>query len=275
MTRIRFATPLLLASLAGSALAVGPTSTLYITNYGEFGSGNTLGLDLVQGASESSYAISNNVDICIACAGDVRTMGYGFGDAGSRFDLNANPLTGGPYVNGIQNSQLHDGTSDGNYNYSVNYTTGDVIQFDRSWASPVSLFSLSTGLPGAGWITMNAADGSFWVSQWGGGDLVQHLSHTGTLLGSFNSGVNNSAGLAFDPADGTLWMGDWQNPYTLHQFSQGGALLQSETFSLNGTWYGMEFDETPVPEPASIGLLGAGFLAVLARTAKRGMRSAN
>lgn len=249
-----------------AALAIGPTSTLYITNYDEFGVGNT-GLDLVQGLTLGSYPTSYPVDIDIAVYGDVRTMGYGDTDQGGKFDLAGNPLPGGPYTNNIANSQLHDGTSDGSYNYSVDYTTGNVLRFDRSWASPSTLFNATADIPGAGWITMNAADGSFWISQWGGPDLVAHFSSTGALLGSFNSGILGSVGLALDPVDGTLWMGDAS--FNLHQFSQAGVSLQSVPYAVTGSWYGMEFDSTPVPEPSTLMLCASGFAALAASRRRR------
>jgi hypothetical protein len=195
----------MIALMAWPALAAGPTSTLYVMNYGEFGGGSVEGLDLFQGLTESSFPTGNSTDTCIAVAGgDVRTFGYTNGYSGSRFNLAGGPLAGGPYVNSIALSQFHDGTSNGLNNYSVNYTTGDVLQFDRNWASPTVLFNATGTLPGAGYITMNAADGSFWLSVWGGSsDRVEHRTGAGALLSSFNTGVY-TAGLALDPADGTL-----------------------------------------------------------------------
>ncbi|MBS1718001.1 MAG: PEP-CTERM sorting domain-containing protein [Armatimonadetes bacterium] len=257
---------LLLASLAmcSSALAVGPTSTLYIMNYGEFAGGNEVGLDRVQGAGEAGSTTGNNLDICPAVWGDVRTMGYADTNSGSRFDLVGSPLVGGPYTNNIPNSQLHDGTTDGTYNYSVNYTTGDVLQFDRNWANPTVLFN-PLGPNTTGYITMNVADGSFWLSQFGGSDLVEHRTHAGALISSFNSGVFNEVGLALDPVDGTLWMSVFDGGHTLYQFSQGGAFLQTQSFNLNGTWYGMEFNTNVTPEPATMSALLLGIAAIAKR----------
>jgi hypothetical protein len=252
---------LVLAISRPAVSAVGPTSTLYIMNYGEFSGGTVTGLDLVQGVTLSSFPTAYPLDIDIAVYGDVRTMGYSTTDQGARFDLAGNPLVGGPYINNIVNSQLHDGTSDGSYNYSVDYTTGNVLEFDRNWNSPLTLFNVTSTLPGGGWITMNSADGSFWISQWGGPDVVAHYTHGGALLSTFNSGVLGSVGLALDPIDGTLWMGD--SNFTLHQFSQAGAPLQSVNYSVQGSWYGMEFDTTIVPEPSSVVLLALGVVAWL------------
>jgi len=245
-----FVISLLVVLMESQVMAVGPTSTLYVTNYGEFAGGTVTGLDLIQGASVSSYPANDLLGINIAVYGDVRTHGYSGGDTGSRYDLAANPLVGGPYINTIPLSQLHDGTSDGNYNYSVNYTTGDVLRFDRNWASPTVLFNATANIPGAGWITMDVSNGSFWISQWGGPDLVAHFTSTGTLLGTFNSGVLGSVGLAFDPVDGTLWMGD--SNFKLHQYNQLGTPLQTSSYAVQGSWYGMEFNTQSVPEPSSM-----------------------
>ncbi len=255
-------------SWASSALgASGPTSTLYITSYGEFAGGTSGGLDLVQGLMVNSFPTGNPVDICIAAAGDIRTMGYTTGDIGSRFTLGGGTLVGGPYVNNIVNSQLHDGTSDGAFNYSIDFPTGNVLRFTNNWTSPSVMFSVTPAT--AGWITMNASDGSFWLTQYGFSDLVEHRSAGGTLLSSFNSGVNGTQGLALDPIDGTLWLGQG---FTLYQFSQAGVPVQNLTYALpSGQWFGMEFDTTPVlePEPSGLLLLVMGIPLLVVRRVKR------
>lgn len=253
----------LVALASALALAVGPTGTLYAMNYGEFAAGAEVGLDRIQGASFASSSTGNSLDICIAAYGDVRTTGYSQTFSGSRFDLSGNPLAGGPYMN-TSWDQLHDGTSDGKYNYSVDYVSGNVYQFDRNWANATVLFN-PTGAMTTGFITMNAADGSFWLSEYGGPDIVRHYTHTGTLLSSFNSGVANTAGLALDPLDGTLWMSAFDGGHSLYQFDQSGNLLQSMSFNLPGTWYGMEFDTTPTPEPMTMLAVGIGCASLLRR----------
>src|SRR5262245_31454472 len=244
---------LAIVSAGTSTAAVGPTSTLYLMNYGEFAGGNVVGLDMIQGLSVASVPTGNSIDICIAAYGDIRTYGYVLATAGSRFDLAGNPLPGGPYPN-TYGGQMHDGTSDGLYNYSVDFVSGDIIQFDRDWANQVALFNGNGSGGTVGWITMNAADGSFWLSQSGVSDLVEQRRQTGTLLGSYNSGVAWSQGLALDPIDGTLWL---SSGFTLYQYTQGGTLLQSLSYTMQDTyWYGMEFDTTPVPEPGCLSFAG-------------------
>src|SRR5947207_123216 len=83
----------------------------------------------------------------------------------------------------------------------------------------------------------------------GGAERVAHRRHTGTPMRSFSAGIMGSAALAVDPVDGTLWMSNGRN--TLYQFSQLGTLIEPPAYSMAGQFYGMEFETTPVPEPAS------------------------
>ena len=105
-------------------------------NYGEFNSGNSTGLDIIVGNTATSYNTNLLIDIDIAVYNDVRTMGYCRHHQGDRFDLAGNPLSGGPYTNNVANSQLHDGTSDGNYNYSVDFVTGDLLAVRSQLGQP-------------------------------------------------------------------------------------------------------------------------------------------
>ncbi len=259
----RFLTAAMAIAVAASSFGSGPTSTLYATNKAAFGASN--GLDRIQGASFSASTTGNSDDYGLAVWGDVRTVGYFGGAVGSQFDLNGNLLGGGPYQDTYAADPIYDGTSDGKYNYGVGYFGGSIIQYDRNWANPIVLFTDSNFTNHAG-ITMNVGDGSFWVSQYKAGDEVEHFSHTGTLLGSFNSGIRGTLGMALDPLDGTLWLNNTFSPTTLYQYDQAGNLLQQVNYGPTGvTWYGMEFNGAPVPEPASIAALAVGALALRRR----------
>jgi hypothetical protein len=60
-------------------------------------------------------------------------------------------------------------------------------------------------------------------------------------------------------------MGD--NNFVLHQYSQSGTLLQSAPYTLQGSWYGMEFNT--VPEPAAFILAAFGFTGLVAWGSRR------
>ncbi|MBS1717363.1 MAG: PEP-CTERM sorting domain-containing protein [Armatimonadetes bacterium] len=254
----------LAVAFASSLLAVGPTSMLYAVNDLEFGP-NT-GLDRIQGASYASGNTGNTNDYAIAVWGDVRTCGYYSGATGSRFDLNGNPLPGGPYANTYAADPIYDGTSDGTYNYGVGRYGGGLFRYDRNWLNPTTLW-VDNNMPDHSGITMNVSDGSFWLSQYGGIGLIEHFSGSGTLLGSFVSGIRGIVGLAYDSADGTLWMNNEFAPGTIYQFDQVGNFLQQTSYGTNGVkMYGMEFNEATVtPEPATMGALALGVLGVLRR----------
>ncbi len=256
--------------LAGSAMSAGPTSVLYATNYHEFGLLDSAGLDRIQGTSVDSTPTGNFGDEAIAVSGDVRTLGYYSGYSGSRFDLNANLLPGGPYNAGPGDYLYTDGTSDCTHNYSVDWVTGNVDQFDRNWQNKTSLFN-PDGAHFAYGITIDMKDGSFWITHVDESlnnpiKKAEHYSHAGAFLSSFN--IGDAGAIALDPADGTLWVDDTAfSQHHLEQFDQSGTLLRQLDFnnSLKGIFYGLEFNTAPVPEPTSMTVLGLAGLAILRR----------
>ncbi|MBS0196222.1 MAG: hypothetical protein JSR77_05635 [Planctomycetes bacterium] len=245
--------------------ATGPSGTLYVT--GVPGGDGLVRLGLLQGSSQTWTTTLDTNDFCIAVAGgDVRTMGYSGGNSGSRFSLSGLPISGGPYTNGANGSRLTDGTSDGVYNYSVDGATGDVLRFDRTWRNRIALFNVSGSLPDPAGISMNPADGSFWLSSSTTG-RVEHRDGSGSLLGSFTA-QGWSSGLAFDPLDQTVWVGS--NTFLLYQYSQAGDALGSLVTRLRRLPVGMEFETSQLPSPSSISMLVLWTASVLRRHRVRG-----
>jgi len=271
-----------LAALPGPAAAgpfTGPTSPYYLDNFDQ----NTI--YVVQGttvinqfpfaygfrSSEGTLAVTNVVST-------KGSMSYEPGTAG-QYTLGGTP-TGVSWLSGITlanrtSSVTYDGTSDGRYNYTVEYSgrpiaggsTEDVIRFDQNWQNPTSLFSVQSR-PGAGaeWlgIAYDPRNNSLWVSGWGM-TTINDYSLSGTLLSSFNTDHCCSAALGFDPADGTLWLSYFETNQ-LEQWSTGGVLLQSGSpGGLPGGYYlSGDFPEAAasIPEPSSVSLLGGAVIAL-------------
>jgi hypothetical protein len=149
--------------------------------------------------------------------------------------------------------ESYDGTTDGSYNYIVDYQFGIVYRTNRDYTNPVALFSPQY----SGWaVTYDATNNSLWVSDEAYG-VVDDFSLSGTLLSSFNTGHMFGAALALDPADETLWLVNDDGHSTdygyLEQYSKAGALLSIGPY-VGQTWGG-EFNE---PEPSSFALLCSG-----------------
>lgn len=237
-------------------LAAGPVSDYYLTN----GDG---GLNwLIQGDAATSYAQGTSVEYPIAVSGgQVRTLSVVAG--GSLYDLDFT-LLGTPYAR--PGYYFYDGTSDGTYNYSVDYMSGDVFRMNLDWSNPVVLFNSGFGGAASLGITYDPVTESLWLSQWSG-DRVVNFSMAGTQLASFSAGHNMITSLAMDYADHTLWMGQQGvNEGTFRQFTTAGVAGQVQTYEnmLGQNTLGGEFalPSSAVPEPAA-GLLFGGALAVL------------
>lgn len=275
----RWALLTLAAVVSSSTQASGPTSVLYAVEHDRWDvdgyPGYPSGLDLIQGSNVSSStanALGLN-ETAIAVSGDVRTLNLYAGGSGSLFDLGGNILDHHAFTTppsfGFPNAtQLLDSTSDGSYNYGVDNYTGTVFRMDRDWTNPIAMFSIgSMGYTG---ITMNPGDGSFWLSDMSG---IEHYSHQGNFLGSFQKAFSRGLGLAFDPADGTLWT-QGSDYFMLAQYSQSGSLLQNTFFDIESYdqsgLVGMEFNlQQPAPEPATMAVMALGSALLLKRRNRR------
>jgi hypothetical protein len=154
---------------------------------------------------------------------------------------------------------------DGAVNGSVNYTliafggSSTVYQTNEDWTNPTSMFGV-TGSDIVG-ITFDAVSGTLWISD---SSTIYQYSLLGTLLGSF-AHTGSRGSLAWDGTDDTLWYVPNSAGSPLLQYSKGGALLQSLTTPVraDNVW-GAEFGaaSTPIPEPGTMALMGAGFVGL-------------
>lgn len=213
------------------------------------------------GASSISAPQASGNEFNIAVSGDIRTTQERNTGPGNQYTLGM--IATGTQYNGTWGG-FFDGTTDGTNNFTLDWDSGDVMRFDRNWQNGVSLFNVGGGGQYLG-ITYDGA-GGLWISQWAGTG-VEHRAMNGALLGGFSAGFNSITALAMDWSTGNLWMGTQNSLGVFSEFSQAGALLDVVTYSNMATanTLGGEFDRNPVPEPASLAVLGIGALALLRR----------
>jgi hypothetical protein len=223
-------------------------------------SGSQLWDALGTNAISAPTAISTEYNLAVA--GDIRTTSERDAQSGSQYTLGMTP-TGTTYAGTW--GGLFDGTTDGVHNFSLDWDTGNVLSFDRSWANPSTLFTLAGGQGGYLGITSDGS-GGLWVSQWNG-SAVEHRTMGGTLLGGFTANFIDITCLAMDYNTGTLWMGTQGQEGTFWQYSTSGQLLQVVSYSnmAGVNTLGGEFNRGTVPEPVSLAVLGLGALALLRR----------
>jgi hypothetical protein len=261
----------LLAAASAWASTTAPNGKLYLASSTQFG-GSTH-IVVIQGNSITQFPQAYNPghELPIAVYGDIRTTGNRPSDnKGGQYTL-AGTSTGVTYTLPSGMNAAADSTSDGTYNYLVDYNNLNVIRTDRDFTIPVVLFSVSP-MPQPSGITYDPTDHSLWISGIGFPDLLEY-SMSGTLLKSIDTGDIDNAALAFDPSDGTLWVVNDHTGY-LEQFSAAGKALGIGPYV--GTAYGAEFNlETiglsPSPEPGALIMFGSGILG-LASVLRRKIR---
>ena len=241
--------------LCTSVAYAGPVSNYYV-------SVNSNTIKVVNGNSVvNSWQTANSGEWAVNVYGDVRTNPAGQNAGhGSQYSL-AGIYSGVTYQEEVANYQdTDDSTTDGAYNYTVSYSTGDVIRTDRTFQNAHSLFNSGSSSLG---ITYDETNNSLWIMSFEGA-TIRDYSMSGNLLSSFTTNTTGTGGLALDHADQTLWFVNHAG--NIEQYSKTGTYLQT---GINvGYVLGGEFDfaeanaNANVPEPSSIALLGLGFLGM-------------
>jgi hypothetical protein len=186
---------------------------------------------------------------------------------GSQYTLSG-AATGVQYPGAFPDQFFFDGTSNGEYDFSVDNSTGNVWRFDSGWSNPQLMFTTPEGGWNAGGrgsdmgITYDPTNNSLWISQQG---ILEDFQMNGTLLSSFSvAGTGGNVPLAMDYSDDTLWVVTG-NTAGLAQYSVTGSLLNAVTLpTLPGgvdVLYGAEFDYA-APEPGSVLLAILGLIAM-------------
>lgn len=167
---------------------------------------------------------------------------------------------------------IYDGTTDGNYIYSVDFVFGGVYRHDLDWNNPELLFITEEYRLG---ITYDPSNNSLWLAEWNESEPssnIENYAMDGTLLRSFEVQVAAVCALAMDFADNTLWFGtqaDLHQPIRMfYQYSTDGNLLGTTGYeSVSDLNYlGGEFalpkiipPVPPIPEMCSTGRPSTGY----------------
>jgi len=251
--------------LALVAEAAGPTSTLYLTagdNHRNWRilAGTTTAVSSPQNESgqggEYAIAVSGgtirtggNGDYLVGPLTQGSTYNLAFGYTGPRL---ANPL-----------NHILDGTTDGVYNYGVDWYFRNVYRCNLDWSSPTFMFNAKphTNPNSAEEITYDPNSHGLWIADSTG--KIDLYSMGGSHLSSFATPGCADISLAYDFADGTLWtMTSW-NSGIFRQYSTTGSLLQTISISSTDNIIGAEF--ALIPEPGLLSLLCLGILTIVCR----------
>lgn len=183
--------------------------------------------------------------------GTIRTIGVNPNETGSQYLLSG-VFTGTSFTN--PGHTAYDGTSDGVYNYLVEWDTGKVYRTNADWTFPSLLFDTAVAQTNLG-ITYDFRNNTLWILNYDTGK-AQNFTQGGTALGSFNTGLNAAAALARDSFDGTFWLTTQTNEGTIYQYDAGGHLLRmvSSPTAVGNNLLGGEFETQCVAAPA--GLVG-------------------
>ncbi len=246
-----------MALTAVTAHASGPTDFYYLA------SGTQLWR--LQGNNDQNVATNTGNEYNIAVAGDIRTTSQRSSTPGAQYDLNG-VYTGTNYPGNWLG--FFDGTTDGKSNYSVDWDTGDVWQFDRNWANGSVLFTLPGGSGGYLGITYDPSNNSLWVSGWNSG-VIENRAMNGTILSSFATTFSDITCLGMEYSTGTLWMGTQTAEGNFYNYSTNGGFLGSVSYNDMTAVNTLGGEFNIVPEPCTLALFAIGAGSALLRGRRR------
>lgn len=175
-------------------------------------------------------------------------------NGGSKEFTLAGVPTGNSATYGPGNDQLLDGTTDGRFNYAVQFGNAipGVYRANLDWSNQTLLFSVPNLEDGLG-ITFDTSTGHLFVSSIFG--KTYEMTMAGTVLNTLPIGIKS---LAYEQTTDTLW--GTSGIDTVVQFNKTtGAILQSLTIA--GANFGNNFGgemAIAVPEPTTWALIGVG-----------------
>jgi len=191
----------------------------------------------------SNFTATNqhfNLEFPIAVTGTVRTAGISDGLRGAEYDREFG-YTGTDFeLVAPLESEFFDGTTDGQFFYAVDFFSGDVYRFKKTWKKPKKMFSV--GGPGDYLaMTYDPSNDSFWVARWDS-NRVENFDRDGNFLSRFTVGHDLITCLALEHDRGILWIGNEEDRGVFEGYDRDGNLVATVDYGFDFNTLGGEFD---------------------------------